>query len=274
MKDKWREFDKEKTLFKSYYCVGCKQTKPCYILSQEYCCNCTFEKEQEKAKEYNDYQQVYQRKVKEWKEKFQQLQLLKNYQGCPKCKSKEIDAYSLYENNQLTCWNFLIKKQGQASGAISFSEQSKWYKRWWKINLAEIVKNFSQLPVNKNCADQWLKDKEHLKNCACLEQEAREIFLLITNSLKRCQEKLKNCQCKTSEKVRVESDYYTWCETCQREISVASKKRIIKNRNDPSFWGLEIKERILCGNCLENKKEDMPSLRRVEFNRYRKVGRL
>jgi hypothetical protein len=93
----------ENNLFKSYYCSQCKQTKPCYILSQEYCCACYYQIEQERAEEHSSYQQVFQRKEQEQKERFQQLQLLKNYQGCPKCRSKEVDAYSLYENNQLIC---------------------------------------------------------------------------------------------------------------------------------------------------------------------------
>jgi hypothetical protein len=46
---------------------------------------------------------------------------------------------------------------------------------------------------------------------------------------------LKKCQCVKSEKFRVESDNWTWCEICEKEIEVASKKRVIKNRNDPRF---------------------------------------
>jgi hypothetical protein len=38
--------------------------------------------------------------------------------------------------------------------------------------------------------------------------------------------------------------------------------------------GLEEKEKVLCGDCLANLAENMPSLRKAEFNRYRKVGRL
>jgi len=177
-----------------------------------------------------------------------------------------------------------MKKEGSASSSISFLEQQKWYKRHWKIDLGEWLEkdkqsfvgdqNFPQLPVNKKCANKWLKDKAHLKNCDCLEQEAREIYLLFANSLKESKEKLKKCQCKKSEKVRVGSDYYAWCERCETSIPAASKKRAIKNRNDPRFWGLEVKERILCGNCLERKKEKMPSLRKAEFNRYRRVRRL
>jgi len=60
------------------------------------------------------------------------------------------------------------------------------------------------LPVNKHCADKWLKDQNHLNNCNCLEIEAKELRLLFINSLKKAKEKLSKCQCKTSEKVRVD----------------------------------------------------------------------
>lgn len=78
-------------------------------------------------------------------------------------------------------------------------------------------------------------DNEHLRDCGCLEKEAKELYDLFANSLKKCQEKLKECQCIKSEKVRVDSDYYAWCERCGGSIAVASKKRVIKNRNDPRF---------------------------------------
>jgi hypothetical protein len=64
------------------------------------------------------------------------------------------------------------------------------------------------LPVNKNCADKWRKDKEHLDNCQCLEQENKETYLLFANSLRKIKEILAKCQCEISEKVRVGSDYY------------------------------------------------------------------
>jgi len=90
---------------------------------------------------------------------------------------------------------------------------------------------------------------------------------------------MKECKCETSGKVRV--DYldsvgsgWTYCEKCEARIESAGHHGVIKNRNDPKFWELNVKERILCGDCLANLAEKMPSLRRAEFNRYRKVGRL
>jgi len=36
---------------------------------------------------------------------------------------------------------------------------------------SEWLTNYNSLPVNANCVKEWLKDKQHLNNCACLELE-------------------------------------------------------------------------------------------------------
>lgn len=269
---KYKGISKQKHLFKSYYCWECKQVKSCSILSEECCCFCVYEREQEKAKEYNNYQLVYQQKVREKKEHDKQYQLLRNYFGCKQCKSKEIDAYNWYEKNKLVCWACLVKKGKGSSNPISFTEQSKWFKKYWKVDLGEWLENFSQLPINKNCAEQWLKDKKHLDNCQCLEKEVREICLLFTNSLKEIEEKIKECSCEISKKVRVSSDYYAWCEKCEGNIAVASKKRVVKNRNDPRFWGLEVEEKVLCLECIGKFAGEMPVGKRYVFRKYLKRG--
>jgi len=67
------------------------------------------------------------------------------------------------------------------------------------------LENFSQLPVNAECAREWTRDRNHLNNCQCLEAETQETYLLFTNSLQESKEKLKKtCQCVKSEKVRVD----------------------------------------------------------------------
>ena len=89
------------------------------------------------------------------------------------------------------------------------------------------------------------------------------------------------CQCLGTEKPRlkyVSSGGSGWIkcerEECGKIISGAGHHGVIKNRNNPGFWGLNVKERVLCGECLEERKADMKPLRKAEFNRYRKVGRL
>jgi len=101
--------------------------------------------------------------------------------------------------------------------------------------LTEWLDKFQCLPVNAECARKWLKDSNHLSSCQCLEVEAQQHYLLINDNLKRSREKLKVCKCVKSEKVRVSDDNYAWCERCETSIDVASKKRVIKNRNDPRF---------------------------------------
>ena len=128
----------EKHQFRSHYCLACNQTKPCRVLtSRDYCCFCYYQIEQEKSQAYLDFQPVYQQELKEQQVRFQQLELLKNYPGCPPCKSLEVDAYYLYESYQLVCQPCLLKKTAQASSPISFSTQERWYKKAWGIKLVE-----------------------------------------------------------------------------------------------------------------------------------------
>ena len=269
-----KENNRKKHLFRSYCCLECNQTKPCRILTEKgYCCSCFFENEKEKSQEYSNYQLVYQQKVREKKEYDRQLLLLKSYLGCKECESKEVDAYELYENSQLVCRPCLIKKEGGASGSVSFLEKSKWYKRYWGINLIEWLENFSQLPVNAECAREWLRDRNHLNSCKCLEKEVKELVDLFNSSLKEWEKKLKECKCEISPKTRTpyydSKNYgYTYCEKCEMKIEGAGKTGVIKNRNDPSFWGLNIEEKVLCLKCLEKFQEKMPIRKRYTFNKY------
>ena len=51
------------------------------------------------------------------------------------------------------------------------------------------------------------------------------------------------------------------CVNCSKLLAELSHKGVIKNRNDARFWGLPEKK-ILCGNCLCEKKAEMPTRKR------------
>ena len=51
------------------------------------------------------------------------------------------------------------------------------------------------------------------------------------------------------------------CSSCAKLLDVLSNKGVIKNRNDARFWGLSEKK-ILCGNCLGQRKGEMPQRKR------------
>lgn len=63
------------------------------------------------------------------------------------------------------------------------------------------------------------------------------------------------------------------CYLCGKELVGASKKSTIKNRNNPSFWGVESEFKILCLECLGKRylKELSKSKRRT-FNKYLQRG--
>lgn len=280
---RWKENkpNEKNYLFSSYYCWDCKQKKPCHLFTrwnsklQIHCCSCYYQQEKNKAQEYSNYQQVLIIKQQERKRREKQLLALKNYSNCKNCQSQEVDAYELYENDKLTCWKCLMDKENCASSPISFNLQQKWYQKQWKIDVSWCLTNYQYLPENFACAKLWLKDQEHLVNCQCLEVETQELYTLFTNYLKEIEQKLTKCACKISQKVRISNDFYTSCEICAKSIPVASKKRVIKNRNDPRFWGLVIKAKILCGDCLANYQEIMPPLRyrkKYLFKEYQKRG--
>jgi len=125
MRDLFNKSKRERHQFKSYYCLDCKQVKPCGVLNWEKCCACFYQGEREKSQDYLDYQSVYQQEVKDHQTNFKQLQLLKNYSGCSNCGSKEVDAYFLYDENKLVCQPCRMKKEGGANGSVSFLERQK-----------------------------------------------------------------------------------------------------------------------------------------------------
>ena len=158
MKDLLKENNQQKHQFKSYYCAGCKQVKPCQLLTgrdsewKSYCCRCYYEGERARSEEYISLEKVLESKKKEQEIRIRQLQLLQSYRGCKVCKSLAVDAYSLYEKNRLVCQPCLMGKEGSSSSPISFLEQRKWFKKRWGVNLDEWLTNYRSLPVNAECA--------------------------------------------------------------------------------------------------------------------------
>jgi hypothetical protein len=136
MKGFLKENIQVKHLFRTSYCLACNQKKTCGQLNSQYCCSCQYQTEQEKSQAYNSYEEVLASKQIDREKRLRQLQLLKSYRGCPQCRNKEIDAYSLYEENRLICWACLASKESRASSPASFSEQRKWFKRFWKVDIS------------------------------------------------------------------------------------------------------------------------------------------
>ena len=65
----------------------------------------------------------------------------------------------------------------------------------------------------------------------------------------------------------------TQCYLCFKELKGASKKSVIKNRNNPGFWGVKSKWNILCLKCIGKRfYGKLSSGKRRTFNKYVKRG--
>lgn len=119
--------------------------------------------------------------------------------------------------------------------------------------------------------------------CVCyqniLEELERDELLISSaqGALRDYRSEIIICRCIEAEKPRMKylsSDGSGWihCQGCRRRVASAGHHGVIKNRNDPKFWGLEVKEKILCGDCLKNLVGQMPARKKYLFNEYQKRG--
>jgi hypothetical protein len=79
---------------------------------------------------------------------------------------------------------------------------------------------------------------------------------------------------RTEEPVKPNRPYdLTNCYLCGKELKGAGKHGIIKNRNNPSFWGIGSVYKILCLKCIGKEFYNrLSSSKRKTFNKYLKRG--
>jgi len=63
------------------------------------------------------------------------------------------------------------------------------------------------------------------------------------------------------------------CYLCFKELKGASKKGVIKNRNNPRFWGVSSSYKILCLECIGRKFYNrLVDWQRKKWREYRRRG--
>ena len=68
---------------------------------------------------------------------------------------------------------------------------------------------------------------------------------------------------------------YDWarCYLCGKELKGAGKHGVVKNRNNPGFWGVGSSYKILCLECLGKKYyKRLVDWQRKKFREYRRRG--
>jgi len=120
--------------------------------------------------------------------------------------------------------------------------------------------------------------------CACyrelLEELERDGLLISSDQqiLNDYRQGVISCHCQVAEKPRVNyigSDGSGWtnCEGCKKMINSAGHHRVVKNRNDPKFWGISSNYKILCLECLRKEfYEEMEEWQRKKWREYWRRG--
>ena len=133
----------------------------------------------------------------------------------------------------------------------------------------------------KSCG---LLDEEKKYCCACYQEILEELErdeLLIEEAqivLNDYRLGVVKCRCQEAEKPRVKyiaSDGSGWsrCEKCERIIDSAGHHRVVKNRNDVRFWGVESEWKVLCLECIGREfYKRMVGWQRKKFREYVRRG--
>ena len=107
------------------------------------------------------------------------------------------------------------------------------------------------------CPDLCLKVCRNIWGCQLYREEVSPIELAVP-----------------LKKVVVNQDYYrASCYLCSKELKGAGKHGTVKNRNNPSFWGIKSEWKILCLKCLGKRfYSKLEPSKRKTWNKYVKRG--
>jgi len=112
--------------------------------------------------------------------------------------------------------------------------------------------------------------------CSLHEREhvlCKELCLPVSKNIIGCELVRKRSK-RTGEPVKPNKPYdWASCYLCSKELKGASKKGVVKNRNNPGFWGIRSVYKILCLGCIGRRfYRRLSSSKRKTFNKYLRRG--
>lgn len=115
--------------------------------------------------------------------------------------------------------------------------------------------------------------KWYCKKCEKEHVLCPNLCLLVSRNILGCKLVRKRIK-KTEELVKPNRAYdLCSCYSCGKELEGASKKGVIKNRNDPKFWRISSSYKILCLKCLGRKYYSrLNSSKKKTWRKYLKRG--
>ena len=113
-------------------------------------------------------------------------------------------------------------------------------------------------------------------DCRVCEKEhvlCKELCLPVSRNILGC-ELIRKRRKRSEEPIKPNCPYDKCaCYSCGKELKGASKKGVIKNRNNPGFWGIRSSYQILCLECLGRKYYNrLVKWQRKKFREYIRRG--
>lgn len=115
---------------------------------------------------------------------------------------------------------------------------------------------------------KWFCSKHEREHVLC-----PSLCLPVARNILKCELTRKRTK-RSEEKPKPNRAYdLTNCYICFKELKGASKKSVVKNRNNPNFWGISSIYKILCLKCLGKKYYSrLVDWQRKKFREYRRRG--
>lgn len=115
---------------------------------------------------------------------------------------------------------------------------------------------------------KWFCQKHEKEHVLC-----PELCLLVSRNVMGCELVRKRSK-RIEEPVKPNKTYDSaGCYLCGKELAGASKKGVIKNRNNPGFWGVSSSYKILCLECIGKEfYRRMVGWQRKKWREYRRRG--
>ena len=115
---------------------------------------------------------------------------------------------------------------------------------------------------------KWYCSKHEREHVLC-----PELCLPVSRNIIRCELTRKRTK-RIEEKAKINQEYYkASCYLCGKGLEGAGKHGVIKNRNNPNFWGISSSYKILCLKCIGKEfYRRMIGWQRKKFREYRRRG--
>lgn len=113
-------------------------------------------------------------------------------------------------------------------------------------------------------------EKEEKEHVLCPELCLKVCLNIFGCELRQIRQKRKE----NKQEIAVNQEYYkASCYLCSKELKGAGKHGIVKNRNNPNFWGIKSIYKILCLECIGKKFfKRMVDWQQKKWKEYKRRG--